>query len=116
MWLGRTNSGPQNGPSVKFHVSNIHTMDELKLTGNCMKGSRPILNFDESFTRYGHLKLMKELFVDIFGTPRGHPKSKPFVDRIMCFYYVDKKVCSFLDMGNNCFFVFDYYLDFRQGF
>lgn len=89
LWLGKQNSG---GPSVRFHVSNIHTMDELKLTGNCMKGSRPILSFDESFNRLGHLKLMKELFVDIFGTPRGHPKSKPFVDRVMCFYYADKKI------------------------
>ena len=30
--------------------------------------------------------------MDVFGTPRGHPKSKPFVDRVMCFYYADKKV------------------------
>lgn len=88
MWLGKMTGGP----SVRFHVSNIHTMDELKMTGNCMKGSRPILTFDESFTRLGHLKLMKELFVDVFGTPRGHPKSKPFVDRVMGFYYADKKV------------------------
>jgi ribosome biogenesis protein BRX1 len=88
LWLGRTPSGP----SVKFHMSNIHTMDELKLTGNCMKGSRPILSFDESFSQVGHLKLLRELFVDVFGTPRGHPKAKPFVDRVMAFYYADKKV------------------------
>jgi ABC-type proline/glycine betaine transport system substrate-binding protein len=36
---------------------------------------------------------VKELFIDVFGTPRGHPKSKPFVDRVMAFYYADKKVC-----------------------
>jgi ribosome biogenesis protein BRX1 len=88
LWMGRTPSGP----SVRFHVSNIHTMDELKLTGNCMKGSRPVLSFDESFSQLGHLKLLRELFVDIFGTPRGHPKAKPFVDRVMAFYYADKKV------------------------
>src|SRR3569832_1241489 len=41
MWLGRV-GGQSSGPSVKFHVSNIHTMDELRLTGNCMKGSRPV--------------------------------------------------------------------------
>lgn len=92
LWLGRQNGGP----SVRFHVSNIHTMDELKMTGNCMKGSRPVLSFDQSFTKHGHLKLMKELFVDVFGTPRGHPKSKPFVDRVMAFYYADNKVCSSL--------------------
>lgn len=91
MWVGRV-GGHSPGPSVKFHVTNIHTMDELRLTGNCMKSSRPILSFDESFHRLGHLKLMKELFVDVFGTPRGHPKSKPFVDRVMAFYYADKRV------------------------
>jgi ribosome biogenesis protein BRX1 len=87
MWLGLT-----SGPSVKFHVSNIHTMDELRLTGNCMRGSRPVLSFDDSFENVDHLKLLKELFTDVFGTPRGHPKSKPFVDRVMAFYYADKRV------------------------
>jgi len=88
LWLGR----PQMGPSVKFHLSNVHTMDELRLTGNCVKGSRPLLQFDESFGRLGHLKLIKELLWQVFNTPEGHPKSKPFVDRIMCFYYADKRV------------------------
>ena len=90
MWLGRV--GEKSGPSAKFHISNVHTMDELRLTGNCMKGSRPVLSFDESFQREPHLKLLKELFIDIFGTPRGHPKSKPFVDRVMAFYFADNKV------------------------
>lgn len=93
LWMGKV--GQSSGPSVRFHVSNIHTMDELRLTGNCMKGSRPILSFDESFGRLEHLKILKELFVDVFGTPRGHPKSKPFVDRVMAFYYADNKVCAF---------------------
>lgn len=84
MWVGR----PQ-GPSAKFHLNNVHTMDELRMTGNCMKGSRPILTFDSSFNKISHLKLLKCLFIDVFGTPRGHPKSKPFTDRIMGFYYAD---------------------------
>jgi len=93
MWMGRV-GGQSPGPSVKFHVTNIHTMDELRLTGNCMKGSRPILTFDESFRSLDYLKLLKELFVDVFGTPRGHPKSKPFVDRVMAFYYADNRVSA----------------------
>lgn len=88
MWLSET---PQ-GPSVKFHISNVHTMDELRLTGNCMKGSRPILSFDESFGRIPHLQLLKVLLIKVFGTPKGHPKSKPFVDRVMAFYYADQKI------------------------
>ena len=46
LWLSRTRS---NGPSARFLVQNIHTMDELRLTGNCMKGSSPILQFHSSF-------------------------------------------------------------------
>ena len=90
LWVGKV--GQSSGPSARFHLTNIHTMDELRLTGNCMKGSRPVLSFDESFGRIDHLKILKELFVDVFGTPRGHPKSKPFVDRVMAFYYADNKV------------------------
>jgi ribosome biogenesis protein BRX1 len=88
MWTALT----PNGPSVKFHLTNVHTMDELKLTGNCMKGSRPLLSFDNSFSTLPHFQLIKEIFVEIFGTPRGHPKSKPFVDRVMCFYVSDNRI------------------------
>jgi Brix domain len=111
MWLGHVGGGSSSGnssstytdgPSVKFHVTNVHTMDELRLTGNCMKGSRPILSFDQSFEKIGHLKLIKELFVDVFGTPRGHPKSKPFVDRIMAFYHADKRVSVNESFGKCC--------------
>jgi len=81
-----------DGPSAKFHVVNIHTMDELKLTGNCMLGSRPLLNFDSHFDESPHMRVLKCLLNDAFGTPLGHPKSKPFVDRIMCFYVVKNNI------------------------
>jgi len=88
MFLGAT----PTGPSVKFQVSNIHTMDELKLTGNCMLGSRPLLNFDSRFDASPHWQIMKEIFTGTFGTPRGHPKSKPFVDRVMSFFIVNNNI------------------------
>ena len=100
MWLSRTD-GDNPGPSAKFLVSNIHTMDELKLTGNCLMGSRPILSFDQSFGRLDHLRLLKGLFVQVFGVPRGHPKAKPFVDRVMSFYYADSRVSW--NPGAHCF-------------
>ena len=90
------------GPSVKFHLTNLHTMDELKMTGNCMKGSRPLLSFDAAFEASDHLRLIKHLLVDVFGTPRGHPKSKPFVDRVMAFYHVDGKVRARGGRGDVC--------------
>jgi ribosome biogenesis protein BRX1 len=90
MYLGRT----PEGPSAKFHVVNIHTMDELKLTGNCMLGSRPLLNFDSAFDSTPQFQLMKQLLADAFGTPFGHPKSKPFNDRVMSFFVIKNNICK----------------------
>ncbi|KAK0522667.1 Ribosome biogenesis protein brx1 [Tilletia horrida] len=91
MWAAKT----PNGPSVKFYVQNIHTMDELKMTGNCLKGSRPLLSFDSSFDTPDstpHWTLVKELFTHIFSVPKGARRSKPFVDRVMSFSVLDGKV------------------------
>lgn len=54
-----------DGPSVKFLVHNVHTMDELRLSGNCLKGSRPILSFDANFDTQPHLMLIKQLFIQV---------------------------------------------------
>jgi len=89
LWMSKT---PQ-GPSVKFHVTNVHTLEELKFTGNCLKGSRPIISFDNSFDdpTKPQLMLIKEIFSQSFGTPKMHPKSKPFIDHIMMFgYFADR--------------------------
>jgi len=34
LWACKT----PNGPSIKFRVLNVHTMSELRMTGNCMLG------------------------------------------------------------------------------
>jgi ribosome biogenesis protein BRX1 len=52
----------RGGASVKFLILNIHTMQELKMTGNCLKGSRPLLSFDPQFDSEPHLQLIKEIF------------------------------------------------------
>jgi len=88
MYLARVPAGP----TMKFQVLNIHTTDEMRLAGNCLLGSRPILHFDKHFGDISFLKLMKCMLTQAFGTPRNHPKSKPFHDHIMCFYYLDKKI------------------------
>ncbi|KAL1228187.1 Ribosome biogenesis protein [Trichinella spiralis] len=80
------------GPSAKFCVKNVHTMMELKLTGNCLKGSRPLLSFDKNFDRSYALKLVKELFIQIFSIPNRHPKSKPFVDHVLTFSVYDDRI------------------------
>ncbi|KAF2263918.1 ribosome biogenesis protein-like protein Brx1 [Lojkania enalia] len=81
-----------NGPTVKMHLQNLHTMEELNFIGNCLKGSRPILSFDATFEKQAHLRVMKELFTQIFGVPKTSRKVKPFVDHVMGFTVADGKI------------------------
>ena len=57
MWMFRS----PGGPLAKFSVTNIHALNEIKLIGNCIKYSRPLLSFDKSFEESPHLLLLKEL-------------------------------------------------------
>lgn len=88
LWISK----PPNGPTLKFHIQNLHTLDELNFTGNCLKGSRPILSFDKSFLENDHYKLLKEMFLQTFGVPPNARKSKPFIDHVMTFSIVDGKI------------------------
>ena len=67
-------------------------MSELHFPGNCLKGSRPILSFDATFTTAPHLLVIKELLTHIFGVPKGARKTKPFVDHVMGFTIADGKI------------------------
>ncbi|NXV75773.1 BRX1 protein, partial [Atlantisia rogersi] len=88
MWLSNT----PHGPSAKFLVQNVHTLAELKMTGNCLRGSRPLLSFDPTFDKEPHYALLKELFIQIFSTPQYHPKSQPFVDHVFTFTVTDERI------------------------
>jgi len=88
LWMSKA----PNGPTVKMHMQNLHTMEELHFTGNCLKGSRPVLSFDAAFDKEPHLRVLKELFLHIFGVPKGARKVKPFVDHVMGFTIADGKI------------------------
>ncbi|XP_063989131.1 ribosome biogenesis protein BRX1 homolog [Diachasmimorpha longicaudata] len=88
MWF----SNAKSGPSAKFLVENIYTMGEMQLTGNCLKGSRPMLSFDDNFSTHPHYALLRELFTQIFGVPNHHPKSKPFFDHLYTFSVLDNRI------------------------
>ena len=61
LWM----SNVEKGPSIKFLVHNVHTMKELKMSGNCLKASRPVLSFDDAFEQKPHLKLIKEVLMQV---------------------------------------------------
>ena len=88
MWLMKS----PEGPTIKFAVHNIHTADELKLTGNCLKYSRPLLSFDKSFDSSPFMQLTKDMLHQAFNTPKNHPKSKPFIDHVISFAYYDDRI------------------------
>lgn len=88
LWLAKSPAGP----SAKLHVTNVHTMAELKLSGNHLKGSRPVLSFDAAFDALPHLQLLKEMLTQMFATPKRHHKSKPFFDHVLSFSVADSRV------------------------
>ncbi|KAK5109528.1 hypothetical protein LTR62_006980 [Meristemomyces frigidus] len=88
VWLSK----PPNGPTIKFHCQNVHTMEELNFTGNCLKGSRSILSFDKTFDGQAHTRVIKEMFTHVFGVPQSSRKVKPFVDHVMAFTMTEGKI------------------------
>lgn len=100
----------------------VHTLAELKLSGNHLKGSRPVLSFHQvwllvchaqcmkcpryslvlstlltsmsiqAFDGKPHLKLLKEMLTQVFATPKGHQKSKPFLDHVISFSVADGRI------------------------
>jgi len=62
-----------------MHVQNVHTMDELKMTGNCLKGSRGLLSFDQGFEETEWGRLTKEVFTQVCT-----PFALPFVFSEYC--------------------------------
>ncbi|KAI9774846.1 MAG: Ribosome biogenesis protein brx1 [Geoglossum simile] len=88
LWISK----PPNGPTVKFHLQNLHTMEELHFPGNCLKGSRPVLSFDKRFEEHAHWRLIREMLGQVFGVPKGARKSKPFVDHVMGFSIADGRI------------------------
>ncbi len=109
-------------------------MAELKLSGNHLRGSRPVLSFHkarrgggetslrraitfgpwallpglrpslaaaaaaagtgtpQTFDEQPHLQLLKEIFTQVFATPKRHHKSKPFFDHVLSFSVADGRI------------------------
>lgn len=88
VWLAK----PPNGPTIKLHCQNVHTMEELNFTGNCLKGSRPVLSFDAAFDKQAHTRVIKEVLTHTFGVPQSSRKIKPFVDHVMGFTMTEGKI------------------------
>lgn len=87
MWLSKS----PNGPAFKFHIEGYTPLNEYKLSGNHLKYSRALVSFDAHFNDESkpELQLAKEMLSHVFNTPKNHPKSKPFVDHVISFHWVD---------------------------
>lgn len=43
----------------------VETLNEVRLSGNCLLHSRPLLVFGAEFEREPHLRVLKELFMQV---------------------------------------------------
>ncbi|CAL9138036.1 unnamed protein product [Musa acuminata var. zebrina] len=83
-----------SGPSVKFLVNPVYTMEELKLTSNHLKRSHPILTFSSNFDKVPCIFFSSQLlaYCFIFSIPKDHWKAKPFHDHVFVFPIVDDHI------------------------
>lgn len=72
----------------------MSTTAELKMTGNALRYSRPILSFDPSFnnSEMPHLRLLKEIFIQSFGTPNFHPRMQPYTDKVVTLIFFADRI------------------------
>ena len=74
-----------DGPTLRFFVREMHTAEELNLTGNCLRGSRALLSFSAEFDSEPRWQMAKTLLGEVFAVPDHHPRSKPFIDHVFMF-------------------------------
>ncbi len=78
----------------------VHTMLELKMTGNCLKGSRPLLVFDKVRFEMCHTKTSAQSLVVVI------PKEERAVQRQhFCWIQLHSNVNDIIVL------LFEYYLD-----
>lgn len=87
LWFAKCPSGP----SVRFFLENVHTLDELHLPGNGMKGTRTLVSFDSEFEDQ-NLGVIKDILSCVFGSPGQTQKIRPYIDRIIHFAIKDGRI------------------------
>lgn len=82
------------GPSIRFHVRDIVTAEDLGSVGNFYVGSRPLLSFDPNFALLQSGDIIQKTLVDIFNVPLGHRRGDrlKFFDHIIHFCIVESRI------------------------
>lgn len=81
-----------NGPTMFFYVEECHSIKNLGFIGNALKGSRPIVLFDNKFDSSVHLQIARELLSHVFEVPYHHKRSMPFIDRVISFIVENDRI------------------------
>ncbi|CAL9202006.1 unnamed protein product [Musa hybrid cultivar] len=97
-WMVKCPSGPSvnllwTSKNLLF-LSKVYTMEELKLTGNHLKRSHPILTFSSNFDKVPCIFFSSQVlaYCFIFSIPKDHWKVKPFHDHVFVFPIVDDHI------------------------
>ena len=78
-----------DGPTIQYKVQDYNTFDDVWFLGNSLLASRPILSFGKCFGDENMRKVEKNIWVDILNLPKNHPKSQPFIDKVISLDYQD---------------------------
>jgi ribosome biogenesis protein BRX1 len=81
-----------SGPSVKYELRDICTLEDQIFDGNCSKYSRPLLLFSPHFWTTPEGETQRVVLSKAFGSPLNHRKVRPFFDRIFYFYHSDQGI------------------------
>ncbi|KAJ9563255.1 hypothetical protein OSB04_008415 [Centaurea solstitialis] len=85
LWMSKC----PNGPSVKFLVNAVHTMEELKLTGNHLKAYSSYYQKLHGNINFFWCHLFLNRYLEL---PKEHRKSKPYHDHVFVFSIVDDHI------------------------
>jgi len=93
LWIFTAN----NGPSIKFQLLNIHTIEEMKTLGNALQFSRPVLSFSSEFNdkECPERLLIARMLSRLFSVPMYDQRAKPFCDRSYHFSWKGRNVVHF---------------------
>jgi len=93
LWLFTAN----NGPSIKFQLLNIHTIEEMKTLGNALQFSRPVLSFSSEFSdsECPERIFIARMLSRFFAVPMHDQRAKPFCDRSYHFSWKGRNIIHF---------------------
>ncbi|UYV65736.1 BRIX1 [Cordylochernes scorpioides] len=91
-------------PCLPLTSKSSHLLILTMIIMACTTGGGGV--YSKSFEKLPQYSLVRELFTQVFATPRGHPRSKHCVDHVLSFALIDNRIWfrnfQILEEGQRC--------------